>query len=156
LFNASLQGSGNGQQSVTVVTFLTFWPMLLALVTSAPADNRGVRTLIVQDQLILRVPVRPPLPPIDWAQRKGPKCIAAEDIRGAFLSKSDHVDFVMAGRRLVRAQLHDNCPALDFYEGFYLNSNDDRICAKRDVVRSRVGASCRIEKFNELVPKRRR
>jgi len=140
---------------VTITAFLTLWPLMLTLGMGASVDQPQVRSLVVQDQLILRVPVRPQLPQLEWVERKGPKCIPADSIRGAFLSRSDHVDFVLTGRRLLRAELHDDCPALDFYEGFYLNSDDDRICVKRDAVRSRLGASCRIEKFRELVPKRR-
>lgn len=154
MFNASLQGTAYGRRFVTISAFLTFWPILLALGVAAPGESPKVRTLVVQDQLIIRVPVRPP-PPTEWVGRKGPKCIPAEDIRGAFLARRDHVDFLLRGRRLLRAELHDDCPALDFYEGFYLSSDDERICAKRDVVRSRVGASCRIERFRELVPKHR-
>ena len=43
-------------------------------------------------------------------------------------------------------------PALDFYGGFYLQPDDDRICAKRETIRSRVGGSCRIERFRLLEP----
>jgi hypothetical protein len=42
---------------------------------------------------------------------------------------------------------------LDFYGQLYLLPNDGRICARRDSIRSRVGGSCRIEKFRTLVPK---
>lgn len=121
----------------------------------ASGEGPGVRSLVVQEQLIIRVPVRPPQRQFEWEEKKGPKCIAAQDIRGAFLSGSDHVDLLLTGKRLLRARLHDDCPALDFYAGFYLNSDDEQICAKRDVVRSRVGASCRIEGFRRLVPKPR-
>lgn len=141
---------------MTISAFLTLWPVVLALGIQTSGESPRVRSLVVQDQLVLRVPVRPPLPQTMWTERKGPKCIPAEQIRGAFLSASDHVDFVLTGRRLLRAELHGDCPALDFYEGFYLNSEDEMICARRDVVRSRVGASCRIEKFRQLVPKGRR
>ena len=156
MFNASLQGNCDGLPIVTITAFLTLWPIVLALGIGAQGEQPQVRSLVVQDQLILRIPVRPPLPQVEWVERKGPKCLPADEIRGAFLSRSDHVDFVLTGQKLVRAELHDDCPALDFYAGFYLSSEDDRICARRDVVRSRVGASCRIEKFRELVPKRRR
>lgn len=128
--------------------------MLFGLASSS--EGAQVRSLVVEDQIVLRVPVRPAPAEIEWVERKGPKCIASGAIRGAFLSGGDHVDFLLAGRKLLRAQLDDECPALDFYEGFYLNSDDEQICAKRDAIRSRVGASCRIERFRELVPKVRR
>lgn len=138
---------------MTISLFLTLLPVLLGMGAGAPGDSPVVRSLVVQEQLILRVPVRPPPRRIEWRERKGPKCVPAQDIRGAFLSSSDHVDLLLTGKRLIRAELHDDCPALDFYAGFYLNSDDEQICARRDVVRSRVGASCRIERFRRLVPK---
>jgi hypothetical protein len=60
---------------------------------------------------------------------------------------------VMANRARVRAQFDEGCPALDFYGGFYLQPEDERLCARRDAVHSRMGGSCRIERFKLLVPK---
>lgn len=131
------------------MAILTLLPMLFGV---AVPGGMSVRSIVVEDQLIIRVPVRPP-PPMEWIEKKGPKCVPSPAIRGAFLSGSDHVDFVLAGRRLLRAELDDDCPALDFYGGFYLSSGDGRICAGRDAIHSRVGASCRIERFRQLLPK---
>ena len=128
--------------------------MLLSMAgASAPADEPRVRSLVVQDELILRVPVRPTPRQFEWTELDGPKCINARAIRGAFLSGSDSVDLVTVRRRRIRAELSQDCPALDFYEGFYLKPEDHRICVKRDVIRSRMGGSCRIERFRLLVPK---
>jgi hypothetical protein len=120
------------------------------------AGDVQVRSITVEDQIILRVPVRPPPPQVDWIPHKGPKCISVNKIKGAFLSGDDHVDFILEKRKLLRAKLEENCPALDFYEGFYLSSNDEKVCARRDVVRSRMGGSCAIDRFMELKPKVRR
>lgn len=141
---------------MTLTAFLVLLPMLLGMVgIRSPGDNQQVRSVVIEDQLVIRVPVRPPPPQLEWTERKGPKCLAPATIRGAFLSGNDHVDFLLAGHRLLRAELAEDCPALDFYEGFYLTSSDDRICAKRDAIRSRMGATCRIERFRELVNKAR-
>ena len=48
--------------------------------------------------------------------------------------------------------MDDECPALDFYDSFYFQLNDERICAKRESIKNRVGASCRIQRFRTLVP----
>ena len=48
--------------------------------------------------------------------------------------------------------MDSDCPALDFYGRFYLQPDDENICARRETIRSRVGGSCRIEKFRKLVP----
>ena len=137
---------------VTISSFLTLLPILFGFSFGASGEQSRVRSLVVEEQLIIRVPVRPQ-PRIEWTERKGPKCIPAGTIRGAFLSGEKGVDFVLAGRKLLRAEIDDECPALDFYGGFYLNSEDGKICAKRDSVRSRIGGSCRIKRFRTLEPK---
>jgi hypothetical protein len=141
---------------VPIAAILTLLPMLLGLAGfDQPGAQLRVRSVVVEDQLIIRVPVRPPPAPIDWVEHKGPKCIPSNAIRGAFLSGNDHVDFLMDDRRVLRAELDEDCPALDFYEGFYLSPEDDRICAERDVIRSRIGSTCGIQRFRKLVPKTR-
>ena len=137
---------------MTFLGVLTLLPMLLGF---ASAGALQVRSLTVEDEVILRIPVRPLPRAVEWTEKKGPKCIDADEIKGAFLSGNDHVDFVLRGRRLLRARLDENCPALDFYGGFYLSSEDERVCARRDAIRSRMGARCRIERFRKLVPKER-
>ena len=134
------------------MTFLGVLALLPMLFGFASAGTLQVRSLTIEDEVILRIPVRPVPRNIEWKEHKGPKCIDAEEIRGAFLSGNDHVDFVLRGRRLLRARLDENCPALDFYGGFYLSSEDQRVCARRDAIRSRMGARCRIERFRKLVP----
>src|SRR5262249_29177115 len=114
-----------------------------------------VTRLVVQDEIVLRIPVqpRPVGPTIDWVEHKAPKCIPANVIRAAVLSGAEQVDFIIAGGARVRAQLDENCPALDFYGGFYLQTEDERLCAGRDAVHSRMGGSCTISKFKQLSPK---
>ena len=59
----------------------------------------------------------------------------------------------LSTRARVRAHLDEDCPALDFYRGFYLQVEDDHLCAHRDAIHSRMGGSCTIDKFKQLVPK---
>jgi hypothetical protein len=139
-------------------SILTFVPLLLGLFAAQPGMvGQSVTRLVVQDEVILRIPVqpRPLLPQFDWKERKGPKCIEAGAIRGALLSGPQQVDFMLGGPRRIRAQLEEDCPALDFYGGFYLQPEDARICAGRDAIHSRMGGSCTIERFKQLVPKLR-
>ena len=117
------------------------------------AQSDQVRTLVVHEEVIMRVPVRPLPRAFDWEEKKGPKCIPAQAIRGAMLSGREHVDFMLFDRTRLRARLSEDCPALDFYNGFYLTPENGRICAKQDEIHSRMGSSCRIEKFHRLVPK---
>ena len=138
---------------------LNFVPLLLGLFAAQPAlIEQSVTRLVVQDEVILRIPVqpRPLVPQFVWEERKGPKCIHTENIRGALLSSAQQVDFIIGRERRIRAELDEECPALDFYGGFYLQPQDDRICAGRDAIRSRMGGSCTIERFTQLVPKFRK
>ena len=139
-------------------TIWTLVPLLLGRIGAQPGSvGQSVTRLIVEDEVILRVPVqpRPLLPQIEWVEKKGPKCVPVAAIQRALLSGSEEVDFVFVNRARVRAQLDEDCPALDFYEGFYLQPQDDRLCAHRDAIHSRMGGSCTIEAFKQLIPRLR-
>jgi hypothetical protein len=139
----------------------TIWKLmslLLGLFGGEPGVvGQSVTRLMAQDEVILRIPVqpRPLLPEMDWIEHKGPKCIPAGAIRRVLLSGPSQVDFVLADRARIRAQFDEDCPALDFYGGVYLQTADDRLCVRRDAVQSRIGGSCTIERFKQLVPKLR-
>ena len=138
---------------------LSFVPLLLGIFAAQPGIvQQSVTRLVVQDEVILRIPVVPHavMPQIDWVERKGPKCVPAAAIQRALLSGAEQVDFVLNGRGRIRAELDEDCPALDFYGGFYLQPQDQQICAGRDAIHSRMGGSCTIERFRQLVPKIRR
>jgi hypothetical protein len=130
-------------------------PALLGMFAAQTAPvGQSVTRLIVQDEVIWRVPVqpRPKMRKIEWIARKGPRCVPVGAIRNALQSRSGQVDFVLGNRSRVRADFEDDCPALDFYGGFYLQPEDNRICAGRDAVHSRMGGSCMITRFRHLVP----
>jgi hypothetical protein len=139
--------------------FLGLVPVLIGLfaVQAGPVPQTVTR-LIVQHEVILRVPVqpRPMMQQIEWIEHKGPKCIPTAAIRRALLSGSEQVDFVLAGGGRVRAAFDEDCPALDFYGGFYLQPQDDELCINRDAVHSRMGGSCLIGRFRILTPKFKR
>ena len=139
---------------MTLFTLLALLPALLGMAGWQGADAPAVRRVLVADQMIIKVPVRP-LPPseFEWVERKGPRCLPASVIRGALLTGRDHVDFMLPQKQRIRARFDDDCPALDFYGGFYLKTDDEQICARRDSIHSRMGGSCRIERFRHLVPK---
>ena len=133
-------------------------PLLLGLLGAEPgAVGQSVTRLIVHDEVIVRVPVapRPLMREFEWIEHKGPKCVPVDAIRAALLSGPSQVDFILANRERVRAQLDEDCPALDFYGGFYLQPGDERLCIRRDAIHSRIGGSCTIERFKHLVPKLR-
>ena len=129
-----------------------------------PDDRPRTRSMIIQQQLIIRVPRMPlprperssraTLPPIEWAEKKAAKCIPTTSVVTAAITRADSVDLVLNGGKRLRARLESDCPALDFYSGFYMKlAPDGQFCAKRDTIRSRSGGECRIQSFRALVPK---
>ena len=149
---AKLVSPGFTTIQMTFTFLLSLFPAIFGLAVAGPNDE--VRTLVVEETVIMRIPVRPrPIRPFDWEEKKGPKCVNASAIRGAALSGQETVDFLLLDHTRLRAELSEDCPALDFYNGFYLAPEDGRICAKRDGIRSRMGRSCQIERFRRLVPK---
>jgi hypothetical protein len=70
------------------------------------------------------------------------------------MSGSEQVDLILSGGGRVRAKFDEDCHALDFYGGFYLQyGRDQQICVHRDAVMSRIGERCEIERFRILIPK---
>ena len=144
---------------MTLSGIVMLLPMLFSLATAQAEDEPrdpqpSVQRLVVERQWIVRVPVRPrpALYRIKWTEGANYNCVRTSAIRGAFLSGPDQLDFLLKRQR-VRATLDGACGALDFYGGLYLKTGDERICARRDFVHSRMGGSCRIEGFRRLVPK---
>lgn len=136
---------------------LNFVPLVLGLFAMQPGlVGQSVTRLVIQDEVIVRVPIqpRPLMPDIQWVEHKGPKCIPVAVVRRALLSGDAQVDFILAaGSGRMRARLDEDCPALDFYNGFYLQPQDDQLCAGRDAIYSRMGGSCMIQHFRQLTPK---
>lgn len=153
------------------MTYLALSPALLLLFGQPLADktnNSGLRvqygTMSFRQRIIVRVPRLPdppraprqaPAPPIEWKEKKAEKCVPITSIVGASVTRVESVDLITAAGRRLRARFDDDCPAIDFYAGFYLRRTPDgMVCAKRDAIRSRSGDFCRIEAFKELRPKR--
>lgn len=140
--------------------------LLLALAAPAAAvpgqDWSGpveFAQMTIRERIIVRVPrmpVAPPrtaAPPVTWKEKGGPKCIAVGSLAGALVTQPDAVDLVLIGGQRLRAKLDGDCRPLDFYSGFYLKpSADGKVCADRDAIRARSGATCPISKFRSLKP----
>lgn len=140
---------------MTLGSLTTLLPLLFGLIAGQPtALQQPVSRLVMKNGVIWRVPVapRPPRQRISWVEHKGPKCISTAAIRRAILSGPEQVDFILADRNRIRAKFNRNCDALDFYGGFYLQMQDEFLCANRDAVHSRMGSSCTIDKFRSLEP----
>ena len=155
MFNALLQILPREQNTrMPLSLLLTLLPTLFGLTAAVQQDQ--VRTMVVQEEVIMRIPVRARLAPaFDWVERKGPKCVDADEIRAAGVRDATHVDFLMQDATRMRAQLSDDCSGLDYYSGFYITPEQGKLCVRRDSLHLRMGGSCKIERFRRLVPRPR-
>ncbi len=133
--------------------------------TGHQGDSQAQAQVTNSQPVIIRVPAhrtsrsgtpaRPdprPLPPV-FRDRKGPRCIDAGAIAAAAVIAPNSVDFILKGGKRVRARLADECPALDYYSGFYVKPpHDQKICADRDSIHTRSGGDCQIDRFRALTP----
>ncbi|HEX8215621.1 MAG TPA: hypothetical protein VF582_09160 [Allosphingosinicella sp.] len=146
---------------------MIYWgaALLLMALAGAPAQEVAPKPvqyaqLTVRQQIIVRVPARPHgaealASPLEWKEGKGIKCIPASSVAGAALPRRGSVDLVLRDRRRVRAKLENSCPALDYYNGFYISPNaEGMICADKQSIRSRMGGECQIDAFKTLKPVR--
>ena len=142
---------------------MIFWGAALLLMALAGAPEQDAAPepvryaqLTVRQQIIVRVPARPPgalASPLEWKEGKGIKCIPASSVAGAAMPRRGSVDLVLRDRSRIRAKLENSCPALDYYNGFYISPNSEgMICADRQSIRSRMGGECEIDAFKTLKP----
>jgi hypothetical protein len=88
-------------------------------------------------------------------EKKAADCVKVERIAGFTVNNTDSVDLILNDGSMLRAKLGSECPALGFYQGFYVKPNGDKkLCAGRDSLRSRSGRSCEIQVFKALVAAR--
>lgn len=125
----------------------------------APETEQTAQVIIKRETIVRITPVRPAAAPAQtniprqmrWKESGGPKCIDAESLAGVLVREKDSIDLVFRGGRQMRAKLEKGCPSVDFYSGFYMKkSKDGRICEDRDVIHSRTGGACEVEKFRSL------
>lgn len=126
-----------------------------------PLDGIELAQVMIRERIIIRI--RPKravvldrqgrlsaVEPV-WSERRAQKCVAVHDLAGAAVSRGGDVDLMLVDGSRLRAKLAADCPALDFYSGFYLRpAADGRICGGRDVLRARSGASCPIARFRRI------
>ncbi|MBO9714659.1 hypothetical protein [Sphingomonas sp.] len=88
-----------------------------------------------------------------FREKKADNCLKMKKIIGFWVMTNDSIDLLLDDGTRLRAQLGSDCPSLGFYAGFYVKpTQDGKICAKRDVLRSRSGKACAVGGFSKLVP----
>lgn len=142
-------------------------PIATAIPAPPPADTPQWQ-IVVEQQIIIRVPAQrsslnnfapAPAPsvrrydtPVEWKEKKGPKCVAMRNIVGMQAAQRDSIDLITRQKQRLRAHLNRGCRALDFYAGFYMQGSDDgNLCAGRDELHARTGAKCEVDKFRVMV-----
>jgi hypothetical protein len=133
-------------------------PLALAALSALTpsAESVELAQMTIQQRVVIRVPIAPePTRPIRLIEKKGPKCLASNNLAGAVVTSARTIDlFTRNGPRL-RAELDKQCQAVDLRFGFYIRPNaDGQVCASRDTIHARTGGQCDIEKFRTLVPER--
>ena len=80
------------------------------------------------------------------------KCLPIDGVAGLQVSSNNKLVLFMRDARVVSAGLDKGCSARDFYAGFYVaRSADGLMCAGRDKLQARNGASCKLGKIKQLV-----
>ncbi|MDV3458900.1 hypothetical protein RZN05_18020 [Sphingomonas sp. HF-S4] len=140
--------------------------LLLAAPASPPEpiDWDTAASLIQQQRITVHVPritvsratltVRT-MRSVAMVEKKAEDCVKMEELAGFSVNRFDSVDLMLKNGSLLRVKLGNDCPALGFYNGFYVKANKDKkMCANRDSIRSRSGRQCAIQSFAALVPAR--
>ena len=88
------------------------------------------------------------------APQRGPdkrqiRCVAMSALGGLHLTGANQLTLVLRDERMVLATLPKICSASAFYSGFYVEPTaDGMLCARRDVIHSRAGATCSISRLD--------
>lgn len=123
-----------------------------------PYPDMRVAQMMIERRVVIRVApqvrqVRPRENLRAWREKSAPRCFQINSLAGIVISKPDSIDMVLRGGKIIRARLERGCPSIDFYSGFYLKPTEDgRLCEDRDIIHSRTGGACEIDKFKSLSP----
>lgn len=126
-----------------------------------PLADEPWRQVRIEQRLIIRIApggvrdLPPPFPPQGFAPprlRRSGNCVALGQIAAIQPSASDNqIVLMLRDRRQLRANLEKTCSARDFYVGFYAERTEDgQLCARRDTIHSRAGATCMITGLREI------
>jgi hypothetical protein len=115
------------------------------IVRIAPS-SRAAREQMMAD-------VRPDSSAVSYREERLRGCVAISDIAGVQPAPAQNrLLLFMRDRRVLSAALERACNPREYYSGFYVErSEDGQICANRDLLQSRAGASCRVAELNRLV-----
>lgn len=80
------------------------------------------------------------------------RCVPLSNIAGVQSGPENRLILFMRDRHIVSAALEKACSAREFYSGFYVERSDDGLlCSGRDMLQSRTGASCGVQRLAHVV-----
>ncbi len=129
-----------------------------AYANGAPQSATQLAQMVIERRVVIRVTphedraqMRPNFR--DWREKAAPRCLYMSNVAGVLVTKPDSIDIVLRGRQAIRARLERGCRSIDFYSGFYFKPTPDgRLCEDRDMIYSRAGGACTIDRYRRLVP----
>ncbi|MEM1053129.1 MAG: hypothetical protein AAGI28_13650, partial [Pseudomonadota bacterium] len=87
-----------------------------------------------------------------FEEREMANCVPVSGIAGVQTGTGNRLLLFLRDERIISLNLERGCEARDFYSGFYVErSSDGRLCVKRDLLQSRSGAKCEVERMRRLV-----
>lgn len=85
-------------------------------------------------------------------ERRMSQCVPVGGIEAVQPDGPSRLLLFMRDQRIVSAALEKGCNARDYYSGFLIDrTSDGQICAARDKLQSRTGASCTMDRLRQLV-----
>jgi hypothetical protein len=112
----------------------------------------------VEQRVIIRIPSRPATPasgtkPVSYKEAKIGKCLMMDRLVASRPGPKNSLELATRDGVIIRAYLHDDCFAREFYAGAYMERPaDGKLCVDRDLVHARTGAKCEIDRFRVLQP----
>ncbi|MEM7779211.1 MAG: hypothetical protein AAF697_02330 [Pseudomonadota bacterium] len=87
-----------------------------------------------------------------FEEREMSRCVPVAGIAAVQTGQGNRLLLFLRDERIVTINLERACRARDFYSGFYVERNEDgQLCVARDLLQSRSGVKCEIERMRQLV-----
>ena len=134
---------------------------------SEHALSSGVqRSVTIEQRVIVRIGPSAPRrampamlssapPPGRFKEKKLKGCVPIAGIAALLPYNGNRLLLYMRDRHMVSAALEKSCHVEEFYSGAYIaRSEDGQLCARRERLQSRTGASCEVARLNRLEARR--